>query len=129
VRLIRREHHGWKRFAGLPIDDMYGRRAGSRRRVVTAPLATAIQFPSGHPAAACVVVGGQAADEVRQNATNLAVEIPDQLWTDLREQGLCLIQSYRSRPRAALRGGGHLQKEVLASPSGLREALAVRFLP
>lgn len=78
-----------KRFAGLPIDDMYGRRAGSRRRVVTAPLAAAaIQFPSGHPAVACVVVGAQAAGEVRQNAADLAVEIPDQLWTDLREHGL-----------------------------------------
>lgn len=88
MRLIRREHHGWKRFAGLPIDDMSGRRAGSRRRVVTAPLAAAIQFPSGHPAVACVVVAPRPADEVRQNATNLAVEIPDQLWTDLREQGL-----------------------------------------
>ena len=49
---------------------------------------------------AYVVVGGaQAADEIRQNATSLAVEIPDQLRTDLREQGL-LIRSYRSRPRA-----------------------------
>jgi len=35
-----------------------------------------------------IVGDAQAADEVRQNATSLGVEIPDRLRTDLREQGL-----------------------------------------
>jgi D-threo-aldose 1-dehydrogenase len=48
----------------------------------------AIQFPLGHPAVACVVIGSRTADQMRANAEYFQVAIPSQLWAELRAEGL-----------------------------------------
>jgi D-threo-aldose 1-dehydrogenase len=51
---------------------------------VTLPQA-AMAFPLRHPAVVSVVLGMRTAGEVQQNLADRSVEIPEQLWTDLRE--------------------------------------------
>lgn len=50
--------------------------------------AAAIQFPLAHPSVACAVIGMRTASEVDENIALGAVEIPDGLWSELRESGL-----------------------------------------
>jgi D-threo-aldose 1-dehydrogenase len=53
------------------------------------PLAAAaLQFPLLHPAVASVIPGAVSAAQVTQNATNFALQIPEELWRDLKMQGL-----------------------------------------
>ncbi len=48
----------------------------------------AMAFPLAHPAVAGIVVGMRSAQEVRENVDFFTAEVPAQLWTDLRSQGL-----------------------------------------
>jgi D-threo-aldose 1-dehydrogenase len=58
------------------------------------PLAAAaLQFPLAHPAITTVVVGARSAHEVGQNAAFGRVDIPDQLWVDLRSAGLLPVEA------------------------------------
>jgi D-threo-aldose 1-dehydrogenase len=50
--------------------------------------AAALQFCAAHPVVAAIIPGPRNAAEVTQNATMMRVEIPGQLWRDLREAGL-----------------------------------------
>jgi len=50
--------------------------------------ATALQFPSRHPAVDCVVAGFCGEREVGEAVERLATPIPDALWLALEEQGL-----------------------------------------
>jgi aryl-alcohol dehydrogenase-like predicted oxidoreductase len=50
--------------------------------------AAAIQFPLGHPAVACVLVGCRSAREVEENVGMFEWEIPASLWVELQETGL-----------------------------------------
>ena len=50
--------------------------------------AAASQFPLAHPRVATVAIGSRTPDEVDDNLWMLGWEIPDDLWSDLREQGL-----------------------------------------
>jgi D-threo-aldose 1-dehydrogenase len=50
--------------------------------------AAASQFPLAHPRVATVAIGSRTPDEVDDNLWMLGWEIPDGLWSDLREQGL-----------------------------------------
>lgn len=50
--------------------------------------AAALQFPLLHPAVASVLPGARCAAEVEQNAEWLGLELPAQLWRDLRAEGL-----------------------------------------
>jgi D-threo-aldose 1-dehydrogenase len=50
--------------------------------------AAALQFPLGHPAVATVVVGARTPSEVDDTMAMAAVEIPGNLWDDLKERGL-----------------------------------------
>jgi D-threo-aldose 1-dehydrogenase len=50
--------------------------------------AAAIQFPCGHPAVASVVVGSRSAAEATENAAMFATPIPDDLWAELKADGL-----------------------------------------
>jgi D-threo-aldose 1-dehydrogenase len=50
--------------------------------------AAALQYPLRHDAVRIVVVGGDTPEQVRQNAEALTTNVPDDLWTDLRSQGL-----------------------------------------
>lgn len=54
---------------------------------VTLP-AVALRFPLAHPAVAGVAVGCRDAAQVRRNAGLATVEIPAQVWSDLRSAGL-----------------------------------------
>jgi D-threo-aldose 1-dehydrogenase len=53
------------------------------------PLAAAaLQFPLLHPAVVSVIPGAVSAAQVAQNAANVALPIPGELWHDLKMQGL-----------------------------------------
>jgi len=54
---------------------------------VTLPQA-AMAFPLRHPAVAGIVVGMRSAGEVQRNAASFGVDVPVQLWADLRGEGL-----------------------------------------
>jgi D-threo-aldose 1-dehydrogenase len=48
----------------------------------------ALQFPLGHPAVAAVIPGAVAPSEVERNVATLQVEIPADLWAELKRDGL-----------------------------------------
>lgn len=50
--------------------------------------AAALQFPLLHHAVVSVIPGARSAAEVEDNLRMLHARIPDQLWTDLRDEGL-----------------------------------------
>jgi D-threo-aldose 1-dehydrogenase len=50
--------------------------------------AAALQFPLGHPAVACVLIGMRSSAEVADAMAMASVEIPEQLWHDLKAAGL-----------------------------------------
>ena len=50
--------------------------------------AAALQFPFGHPAVSSVIPGPNAPEQVRGNLEWMRVEIPTDLWDDLKEHGL-----------------------------------------
>ena len=50
--------------------------------------AAAVQFPLGHPAVASVLAGPRSQAEVEENAAMLAFPIPDDLWAELKHEGL-----------------------------------------
>ncbi|GHB57545.1 oxidoreductase [Streptomyces viridiviolaceus] len=50
--------------------------------------ALALRFPLGHPAVATVLVGARSRYEVQDAAAMLATSVPDDLWAELREEGL-----------------------------------------
>jgi D-threo-aldose 1-dehydrogenase len=50
--------------------------------------AAAVQFPLGHPAVTCVVVGCRNAAQLDESLEMFAVDIPPLVWQDLKAQGL-----------------------------------------
>ncbi|SMD10292.1 aldo/keto reductase [Kibdelosporangium aridum] len=54
---------------------------------VTLPQ-VAMAFPLQHPAVAGIAVGMRSAEEARRNVEFFAVDVPAQVWTDLRAAGL-----------------------------------------
>ena len=54
---------------------------------VTLPQ-VAMAFPLAHPVVAGIVVGMRTEQEVRSNLEALEVQVPDQVWADLRSEGL-----------------------------------------
>jgi D-threo-aldose 1-dehydrogenase len=50
--------------------------------------AAALQFPLAHPAIAAVIPGAVAPDEAERNIATLRVEIPTELWAELKHEGL-----------------------------------------
>ncbi len=54
---------------------------------VTLPQ-VAMAFPLRHPAVAGIAVGMRSAEEARRNLESFAVEVPAQVWTELRAAGL-----------------------------------------
>lgn len=61
-------------------------------------IRAALQFVLGHPAVKTVIPGAVNGDEVAANVALLGAEIPNALWTDLRDQGL--IRPDAPLPRA-----------------------------
>ena len=47
-----------------------------------------LQFPLAHPAVTALLVGAESAEEVATNLRSLHTQIPAELWTELREEGL-----------------------------------------
>lgn len=90
-------------FNYAPAEDVVLERVRSIETVCArhgVPLATAaLRFPLGHPAVVSVIPGGQTADEVRRNVSNLGGSIPPDLWRDLKDHGLL-------RPDAPAPGDG-----------------------
>ena len=60
--------------------------------------AAALQFPLAHPAVASVIPGAGTLEEVRDNLLRHAEPIPDDLWREMRHEGLI-------RPDAPVPGG------------------------
>jgi D-threo-aldose 1-dehydrogenase len=50
--------------------------------------AAAVQFPLGHPAVACVVIGCRNAAQLDESLEMFALEIPPKLWRDLKAERL-----------------------------------------
>ena len=50
--------------------------------------AAALQFPLAHPAVAAVIPGARSPEEVDENVRMFEVEIPEDFWSELREEGL-----------------------------------------
>ena len=48
----------------------------------------ALQFPLGHPAVTTVIPGGKCVAEVESNCSLMNIDIPAQLWEDLKSEGL-----------------------------------------
>lgn len=51
-------------------------------------IAAALQFPLGHPSVKSVIPGGATPSEVRQNVEIFETKIPEDLWSDLKSEGL-----------------------------------------
>ncbi|WP_308291568.1 aldo/keto reductase [Microbacterium sp. G2-8] len=62
-------------------------RAVCDRHGVPLPAA-AMQYPLRHPAVERVIVGTSRAAAVRENIAHMTMRIPEELWTDLRAEGL-----------------------------------------
>lgn len=75
-----------------PAGEAVVRRAQAIARVAARYGSTlpelAAQYPLTHPAVAAVVIGGASADQVSRNARLTARAVPDEVWAELREQGL-----------------------------------------
>lgn len=53
------------------------------------PLGTAaVQFPSAHPAVPTVLIGSRSAAQVLENVSGFEAPVPDQLWAELKAEGL-----------------------------------------
>ena len=50
--------------------------------------AAALQFPAAHPVIAAVLTGARSRGEVTENVTLFDQSIPDELWCDLKTEGL-----------------------------------------
>lgn len=50
--------------------------------------AAAVQFPVGHPAVAAILLGCRSVEEVEENLRFFRMEIPGELWQELRRVGL-----------------------------------------
>jgi len=50
--------------------------------------AAALQFPFAHPRVCTVLLGIRTIDELEKNLGWLNVSIPDELWADLKSEGL-----------------------------------------
>ncbi len=62
------------------------------------PLAAAaLQFPLRHPAVASVIPGPVTPEEVRQNLAWLSRDLPDSLWTELKQEGLIVADAPTQR--------------------------------
>jgi len=72
--------------------------------------AAAIQFPLGHPAVATILAGSRSVAEVEENAAMLRHPIPDDLWAELRHEGL--IGADVPTP------GGSANRELAGAASG-----------
>ena len=51
-------------------------------------IEAALRFPLHHPAVITTIPGAQSASEVDSNVANIETVIPDQLWADLKAEGL-----------------------------------------
>lgn len=58
------------------------------RRFDVPMAAVAIQFPLTHPAVTGLLTGPATSDQVRQNLGWLEIPIPDELWAELKKEGL-----------------------------------------
>ncbi len=50
--------------------------------------AAALQFPLGHPSVASVIPGADTPDQVIDNLYQMRVAIPEDLWNELKSEGL-----------------------------------------
>jgi D-threo-aldose 1-dehydrogenase len=79
-------------FNYVPADDAALAKAGAIKQICDkheVPLAAAaIQFPLAHPRVCTVLMGPRTIWELENDLSLLEVEIPPQLWADLRHEGL-----------------------------------------
>jgi D-threo-aldose 1-dehydrogenase len=84
-------------FNYLPADPALLAKAGAIRELCDkhdVPLAAAaLQFPLAHPRVCTVLIGPRATGELETDLSLFEVEIPPQLWADLRQRGLLAADS------------------------------------
>jgi D-threo-aldose 1-dehydrogenase len=82
-------------FNYVPADDAALAKAGAIKQICdkhNVPLAAAaIQFPLAHPRVCTVLMGPRTIWELENDLSLLEVEIPPQLWADLRHEGLLAV--------------------------------------
>jgi D-threo-aldose 1-dehydrogenase len=74
--------------AAPEILDKAGKIQAVCKRHGIALAAAALQFPLGHPAVAAVIPGAVAPGEVERNVATLQVEVPAELWAELKQERL-----------------------------------------
>ncbi len=67
--------------------------------------AVAAQFPLGHRAVRTVCLGAYSSAQVRRNAALFEVDVPDELWSELRAEGLLREDAPTPRMRTHPVGG------------------------
>jgi aryl-alcohol dehydrogenase-like predicted oxidoreductase len=92
-RAPRRGHDHVVRGRDEPVGDAHPLRGANRLDAVChrhgTPLpAVAAQFPLGHPAVRTVCLGAYSAAQVRRNAALFEIDVPEELWSELRAEGL-----------------------------------------
>ncbi len=55
--------------------------------------AAALQFPLGHATVAAVIPGADSPEQVRHNIASMAVDIPSELWAELKHEGLLVREA------------------------------------
>jgi D-threo-aldose 1-dehydrogenase len=55
--------------------------------------AAAVQFPLGHPAVSCVIVGCRSTAQLDESIEMFELDIPPALWHDLKDEGLLPIEA------------------------------------
>ena len=74
--------------AETPIVEQTRRIAAACRRHGVPLGAAALQFPFGHPSVSSVIPGPNTPDQVRTNLQWMRIDIPSDLWAELKSEGL-----------------------------------------
>ena len=74
-------------------------------RFGTSMPAVAAQFPLGHRAVRTVCLGAYSSAQVRRNAALFEVDVPEELWSELRAEGLLRPDAPTPRRRTQTAGG------------------------
>jgi D-threo-aldose 1-dehydrogenase len=63
--------------------------------------AAALQFPTGHPAVASILIGCRSPEEVDENVRMFELDLPGALWSELKAEGLLPANAPAPREREA----------------------------
>lgn len=79
--------------ADAPILDKVKRMEAVCGRHHTSLAAAALQFPLAHPRVVSVIPGANSPGQARQNVEHMAAAIPNDLWAELKQEGLLRVDA------------------------------------